>query len=631
MAKEAVTQQEQEQGPVITSEQITALNYEQYLSDANIIDAESHGRSSNRKDMGLSDEDQKIYTLISSILEINARFDDPAEPYGPMFVMNGRRSMIPSDIGREQAIELAKAAPSFTNAGIRARIADIAWLGNRRDRDSADLAIRSYVEAVTLVKTGKAKHEFDDGPELGRCSVELLKRAFQISHAVKGKKDHPPELVQALQDVIAHAASKKQANLYCWAMRLAYSYGIGDMSAHPEQVEKAAFWKDTDHHWAKSLLELAANSYRSQRKTDDENRCWMAIAEKSVEIAEAGTASSMYEANWLMTAIEELRKARGSAAKQRTEELRKRLRDVQENAHFEMGTHTYELNLTDLVNDSLNRVKNLSWGKVLGQVACLSQSPDPEKLKADAERTLSEHPLSSLFMTQKMDSEGKVVSKSPGMSENTKDVTLMDQIAQAESHRRQIMVSGQLNPVRYLIQSVTTITPDDFMVICNHSPFVPEGYEAVFALGFARFFQGDMISAANILIPMLENSLRYVLKTSGRDTSKIESDMTQEDSALSRLLDKEADRLEEIFGKSILFEIDLLFNSRHGPRVRHEHAHGKLAAGNCYSDAVTYACWFLYRLTCIPLFDHWDEVSKQINEVAEGRAGMVEPTEEEGA
>lgn len=631
MAEESLTQQEHMQAKenLITSEQITALNYEQYLSDTKIIDAESHGRISNRMDVNLSEQEKKIRTLLSSILQINAQFDDLGEPYGPMFVMNGKRSMIPNDIGHEQAIELAKAAPSFSNAGIRARIADIAWLCNRRDRDSADLAIRSYIEAVNSVKTGKAQHEFDDGPELGRCSVELLKRAFQISHAVKGKKSHSPELVQALQDVIDHAASKKQANLYCGAMQLAYNYGIGDMSTYPVQVERAASWEGTNHHWAKHLLELAANIYKSQRKADDENRCWIAIAEKSVEIAEVGAASSMYEASWIMTAIEELRRAKGSEAKQRTEELRKRLRDVQENVHFEMGTHTYELDLTDLVNDSVDRVKNLSWGKLLGQVACLSQSPDQEELKADAEKALAEHPLSSMFSAQKIDSEGKVVSKIPGMTEDTRDVALINQIAQAESHRRQIMVSGRFNPVRHLMQSVTTITPDDFMVICNHSPFVPEGYEAVFALGFARFFQGDMISAANILIPMLENSLRYVLKTSGRDTSKIESDMTQEDSALSRLLDKECKRLEEIFGKSILFEIDLLFNSRHGPRVRHEHAHGKLAAGNCYSDTVTYACWFLYRLTCIPLFDHWEEISKLINDVADGRGGMIKLTEEE--
>ncbi|MBU0801525.1 MAG: DUF4209 domain-containing protein [Alphaproteobacteria bacterium] len=627
MGSEEVNRQEPGKEPIVTSEQILALNYEQYLSDTNIIDADFHGRASNRNDIDSFGDGQEAYTLISRILQIHARFDDTADPYGPMFVLNDRRSMIPSDIDYAQAIELAKAASSFSNAGIRARIADIAWLCNRRDRETAELAIRSYIEAVNLVKTGTAKHEFDSGSGLGRCSVKLLQRAFQISHAIKGKKHYDPELVKALQDIVDHALSKRQANLYFWTMELAYNYGIGDRKAHPQHVESAAYWEGTESNWAKHLLELAANSYRSLRKADDENRCWISIAEKSVEISGAG-ASSMYEASWLMTAIEELRRARGPEAKQRTEELRKRLRDVQENVHFELGIHSYELDFTALAQKSLARVKDLTWGSVLAQFACLSRSPDPEELKEEARKALFEDPLSSLVSSQKMDREGKIVSRVPSMLDEN-DISIMDKISQVETHRRYIMVYGSLKPIRYLIQSETSVTANDFMVICNHSAFVPKGYEAVFVLGFARFFQGDMISAANILIPLLENSLRYILKTSGRDTSKIESDMTQEDSALSRLLDKEVARLEAIFGKPILFEIDLLFNSRHGPRVRHEHAHGKLAAGNCYSDDVTYACWFLFHLTCLPLLGDWTKISREIDEVAEGRTGMVKPAEEE--
>ncbi len=623
MAKEVATQQEQVEEPLITAEQIKAFDYEQYLTKIDIIDVERHGRTSNRKDIDLSDGDRKIYTFISSILEVNAQPDDPAEPYGPMWIMNGQRSMIPSDIEYEQAIELAKAAPSFSHAGIKARIADISWMANRRDRDTADLAIHSYIEAVQLVQAGKAKHAFDDEPKLGRCSVELLKRAFQISHSIKGKSEHPQELIKTLQVVIDHAAVEKIANLYCWAMRLAYDYGVGDMEAHPEQVEKAASWEDVNHDWCKCLLEHAAVGYRRLGKTDDENRCWMAIAEKSVEIAECGDGSSMYQANWIMTAIEEIRRARGPEAKKRSEELRKQLRDVQEGVHFEMGVHTYELDLTDMVDSNLARVKDLSWGDVLGQFACLANSSDPEKLKEEAEKLLSKHPISSLFPAQKMDREGKVVSKRAGIiSCETNNDAVMDQIAQSETHNRQIIVSGSLKPIRAFIQSETTITPDDFIVICNNSAFVPEGYEDIFALGFARFFQGDMISASNILIPMIETSLRYVLKTSGKDTSKIKSDMTQEDAGLSRLFDKEGEHLESIFGKAIMFEIDLLFNSQHGPRIRHEQAHGKLTTGGCYSDDVIYACWFLYRLTCLPLFKHWEKISDQINTMSEGRSRM---------
>ncbi len=616
MSSEAVLQDDLS---VITCDQIVNLDFERLLQNKDVIDAEAHGRSLSCQDLGLQENQKEAFSLISSILQMHFKPEDPAEPYGAMYVLSDRRSMIPGDIRHEQAVELAKAVPFFSHVGIKARIADVAWLLNRQDKKCADLAIKFYREAVGQVFNGKARHEFDDEPSLSRRSVELLRRAFQISKSIKGKNEHPEELVKILQDVIDYAAVKKQANLYCWALTLACDYGVGNVDSYAELAENAAYWDEADHHWAKSLLELAVVEYRSQKKPDEGNRCIIAIAEKSVEIADAGDGSSMYVASWLMTAISEIRKARGNEAKKRAGELRKRLREVQEDVHFEMGTHTYEVNLTDIVHHYVARVKNLSWGEVLGQVACLSQSPDPQKMAEEAEKILEKHPLSSMFPSHKLDGEGKVISRSTGMTEDTMDEAIMDQIAQSEAHRRQIMVSGAWMPVRSIIQLETTIMPEDFMVICDHSPFVPEGYEDSFALGFARFFQGDMISAANILIPLLENSLRYVLKTNGRDTSKIESDMTQEDSAISRLLDQEREPLEAIFGKSIVFEIDLLFNHRAGPRIRHEHAHGKLSAGHCNADSVIYACWFLYRLVCIPLFGKWKEIAHHVNERSHGR------------
>ena len=194
-----MTKQDPEKEPIITAEQIKALNYEQYLTDLSVIDAERCGRAFDQKNIDLSDEDRKICTFISSILKMNARPGDPAEPYGPMIAIDGKRSMIPSDIEHKQAIELAKAASSFSNAGIRARIADIAWIGNRRDKNAAELAIHSYVEAVRHVQAGEAKHASDEEPRLGCRSVELLKRAFQISYAIKGKNQYPHELVKVLE------------------------------------------------------------------------------------------------------------------------------------------------------------------------------------------------------------------------------------------------------------------------------------------------------------------------------------------------------------------------------------------------------------------------------------------------
>jgi hypothetical protein len=83
--------------------------------------------------------------------------------------------------------------------------------------------------------------------------------------------------------------------------------------------------------------------------------------------------------------------------------------------------------------------------------------------------------------------------------------------------------------------------------------------------------------------------------------------MLQEDRSLSGLLLSLRPELEEIFGPDLINEIDLLFNFRAGPSLRHEIAHGKLTTGACYHRDAIYACWLIYRLTCLPLVRYWPE------------------------
>ncbi|WP_414826320.1 DUF4209 domain-containing protein [Yersinia enterocolitica] len=82
-------------------------------------------------------------------------------------------------------------------------------------------------------------------------------------------------------------------------------------------------------------------------------------------------------------------------------------------------------------------------------------------------------------------------------------------------------------------------------------------------------------------------------------------DLLQEDRSLSGLLESLRPQLEEIFGVDLINEIDLLFNYKPGPALRHEMAHGKLSAGDCYYPTTVYACWLIYHITCLPLINSW--------------------------
>ncbi|WP_231792284.1 hypothetical protein, partial [Sphingomonas sp. CCH9-F2] len=65
--------------------------------------------------------------------------------------------------------------------------------------------------------------------------------------------------------------------------------------------------------------------------------------------------------------------------------------------------------------------------------------------------------------------------------------------------------------------------------------------------------------------------------------------------------------LDAIFGEDVVHQIDILFNFRPGPALRNEAAHGKLPWGAFFHHATIFGCWFIFGLTCRPLFHEWDD------------------------
>ena len=114
-------------------------------------------------------------------------------------------------------------------------------------------------------------------------------------------------------------------------------------------------------------------------------------------------------------------------------------------------------------------------------------------------------------------------------------------------------------------------------------------------------------------VPQLEYSLRYVLEQAGVDSSHIKNDMTQENRTLSVMLEKDREILEKLFGSAIVFEIENIFDFRGGPSIRHQVAHGLISGNECHAPDSIYACWFIFRLCCLPIFPHWQQISDRLN------------------
>jgi hypothetical protein len=247
----------------------------------------------------------------------------------------------------------------------------------------------------------------------------------------------------------------------------------------------------------------------------------------------------------------------------------------------------------------------------------LDRSPNPAKLVANAAKSIKEYPLRSLFGASYHDSEGKVIHRTQGagFGEETDDPAIQQHIAQDEDIRRRIAAMGAIEIARQVIARDHFLSDDLFTRMLVYSPFVPSDLVMTYSHGFLRFFQGDFVSSLYILTPLLESSLRHVLKAHGHDVTIFDdATQTQQDRTISSLFEQMRDELDAVFGMAITTDIENVFLKKPGPHLRHALSHGLLHDGDPYGHNAIYACWFIFHLCLIPLVNRRDQLQFPFDE-----------------
>ena len=601
---------------LVTKDDFIAADFEAPIRDSNNVDcwtlADLYKTAAAKQTENGNESAAQVFEFLSAVTNIHFKPNDRAKPYGPLFIMSGKRSIVPADLRGDQSTVFAEIVATIQNPGLRARLADIAWINNRALSSMAQQAIGSYYRSVQLVFDGKA--EFFNGNRLASDSdgCDMLLRACQIAQATGWKEPESSALKKLTQVILEDTLNRNADKGFLDIGQISLRFDIGDPIMLAERAEARASSKTAHPRSSRDLLKLAASAYGQSGNDPARDRCLVAAAECLATMAEGAGGRGMIAASHLTDAIAELRRVPNTGHRRR--ELETELRAAQAGSLDEMGTVSTEIDFTELVIHARRRVAGMSLAQSLAGFATLEKSPDPDSLSEAARKQANENPLSSIMSHQIVDDEGKVITTSPGISSDDEDgaLALRHIIVRNEDIRRNLVAQGQIDPARRVIQIEHPLDERDFIPITEMSPFVPGNRANMFALGFARFFGGDFISALHILVPQMENSLRYVLKQHGIDSSVIHNDMTQENRSLSSLLDNEREALEKIFGPPIVFEIDNLFNFRGGPALRNRVAHGSMSDDACHSAEAVYACWFVFHLCCLPLFPHWQDVAEAL-------------------
>ena len=138
-----------------------------------------------------------------------------------------------------------------------------------------------------------------------------------------------------------------------------------------------------------------------------------------------------------------------------------------------------------------------------------------------------------------------------------------------------ILYNSVILPLLSSVKKEHCITDLDLIHYCQYSPFVPEGYERLYATGFSNWFSGKNIEAISILIPLLENSLREIISRFNPDIPVFkfkDGGICEDIIDMKGLLD--ICREKHIVDEKIIFNLEILLIEKSN-NIRNNIAHGK--------------------------------------------------------
>ncbi|BCH19942.1 DUF7380 domain-containing protein [Mesorhizobium sp. L-2-11] len=354
--------------------------------------------------------------VLSGIASYHFVPESRVEPFQPMAMFDGRRTLIPGDLLSEQIEVLAAFSPDIPCPALRARVSDVCRLRVPRNAEAGMRAVSAYVDCVAIVIRGEAKFAFEKS---AACvtGCELLRRATIVARRLGWGRSEFDQLRNVISEVCQIAADSNDAWGFVHIAPINLDNGIWDPKAVADAAERLAMQNEiAGHHFGqRELWELAARAYHRAKDTDNENRCFMAAAETFVSNSDARPESAMVQVSFLDSAIQALRPIPGTV--QRRRELQDRLNAIQPNIRDEMSSFSHEDNITELVEAVEAAVSGKPFPDVIKALFTCERSPDPDALR----KQVLENGYGSISAIMPMtvsDHQGRTRFKAPGLKFN---------------------------------------------------------------------------------------------------------------------------------------------------------------------------------------------------------------------
>lgn len=545
--------------------------------------------------------EQSVFGILATVTGVAIKPESTEEFFADIF----------KNITDEQLYFLAEIVTEISDPELRARVADILWV-RRRDYRMAQLAIPAYLQSASTL----------EHPEHWSHCFHRIERALRLARKIS----YQNEVVFAhIETVLDRYQGEDPLWLSAKLMELLQEYHLGEPAKYAIIAEKAAILAQSAFDWdrARALWNIKAVWHRREKDHSKEFSASMSAAETYVKEAEFALErtppSYIVASHFLQKAVKAFKSIRGTKeetvdAKVRAEEVHKLLLLYQEETCNQMFTIPYEqeIYISDLVEKARDSVRGKKFQEALFALAISGSPTNVPQLKQQVQQHARQFVLSHLFSTVMVNEMGKVVACQQGsvLSSNPEEAETATyfEMCRNATYYQSLQAQAYIEPARYQINLEHGVRLNDILSILSHSPFVPPGREYLFAKGIYAGLTGDFFTSTHILIPQIENSVRYLMWQRGIITSGLDDSGIQNEHNLNSTLYNS--EIAFIFDENTLFDLKCLLVEHAGSNLRNRMAHGLINDREFMSPLMSYIWWLTLRLCCLPIWIHQQQVGQ---------------------
>lgn len=540
-------------------------------------------------------------------------------PFGPAAVTDRGRSFDVEDLSDDDLTVLSSVVDQITRFDLAARLHDVLWV---RRHGSGIAHALAALDLYAQIPIESGKYE----PGL----VDVWERAMTLARSLgKTTSDNAKQIETYLAGKLKELALEGGV-LAIMLSRMMVKHRIGLSQAE----ELANTMADGGGAGPKAglagglqFLECAREWYQIARipiRADD-----MAIMLAEAAVTEAGERA-MGEKPSFMVAAYHLESAiqlfRATSHKYREERgLDVRLSEIR-GLHREYSlraTEEFELiesgpiDLSDIARAAEANVKGKDTMSALMGLISLPVIPSVQQLAELHKERVAKGSIADIFGRSIITNGGRVAYKIPALATHSEEHVVASHVVTGHQMLVGSLVQGAIAPALRSISEEHWIRKELLFELARRSPAVPPGREATFALGLAAGFDWDFVTSSHLLIPQIENLIRFHLKSREVVTTSIDPDGTEAEKTLAPLLDLA--REHGVFDPDIEFAFRATLVDPRGANLRNDLLHGLCDPSTANGAAGLYIWWLTLYLVLVPF---WTRSRRRADDAgAEGAEG----------